>query len=84
MTRFEIRIDELVLRGVPREQAAEVTGQVEARLRALAAAGSAEGMHGGSRDAVRTRPIQAEPTALGNAVADRVWSAVSGAQGGLP
>jgi hypothetical protein len=79
VTRVEITVDELVLRGVPPEGAHAVQAAFEARLAALA--GDGEGPRAGRTEAFRRLPAieapAAAPTELGNAVADAVWSAVT-------
>ena len=77
---IEITVDELVLRGLSPEDAQTVMAAFEARLAAFARGGADE------------LPVRAEsfrrlpevavpagsPRALGDAVADAVWSAVGG------
>jgi hypothetical protein len=81
--RVEVTVDELVLRGVPRERAHAVAAALEARLAALAAAGAPPAPRD---EAFRRLPaVEAQagdPAALGEAVADAVWRALAGRRGG--
>lgn len=77
---LQLRIDEVVLRGVPAEHAAEVRAALETRLGELA------GRSGPHEDldlpVHRARPMTAgSPAQLGAQVADAVWSAVGGGAG---
>jgi hypothetical protein len=85
MTRVEITIDQVVLRGVPPEQAAAVVESFQRRLSELAAAdpsrvaalADADSPHGPVTD--HARPVQvAGPGELGEHTATAVWGAVSG------
>jgi hypothetical protein len=79
---LEIVVDELVLRGVPNERAADVAAALEGRLAALGKESVRDGIQLAPRDEVfrRTPEVQApsSPGALGEAVAGAVWGAVSG------
>jgi hypothetical protein len=80
--RVEIVVDELVLRGVPNERAAEVAAALEARLVALGEDSARRGARLAPREeAFRRAPdVQARsssPGALGDAVAGSVWGAVA-------
>ena len=76
---IEIVIDELVVRGLSPEAARAVSGSLEARLAVLA--GGAEAFPPARAEAFRRLPPVAAPAgspgAVGNAVADAVWKAVS-------
>ena len=75
--RIEIVVDELVLRGVPREQAPLVAAALERRLELLAEAGPALGAR--AEAFRRAEPVDvpaAAPAALGEAVAGAVWGAL--------
>jgi len=83
VTRYEITIDDLVLRGVPAAQAAEVAAAAERRLADLAASAPDGALRNVSLDGVPTRSVlAADAAALGHGIADRVWSAATGTEGG--
>ncbi len=89
MTRIELRIDELVLRGVPAEYAAEMAGRIEQQLTELAArhvsGGGTPGLRNARSDAVQTRPARAQvegAAGLASEVARQVWGAAVGQVGG--
>ena len=85
MTRLEIRIERLVLRGVPEEYANGLGELVEQRLTEIATAG----LHGdepapgraGRANAAAAAGI-ADRDALAALVADRIWTASR--EGGMP
>ena len=80
MTRVEIVIDELILRGVPPERAHEVAASVEARLGSLAA--GEQGAVPERAEASRRLPeIDATPDTLGDSVGDAVWGSITGVTG---
>jgi hypothetical protein len=79
--RVEVTVDELVLRGVPRERAHAVAAALEARLAVLAEQWAAADAAPAPRDeAFRRLPAvevrDGDPAALGESVADEVWAAV--------
>ena len=82
---LEIVIDELVLRGVPDERAADVAAALEGRLAALGEESLRDGTQLAPRDEAfrRAADVQSSssPGGLGDAVAGAVWSAVSGGRG---
>jgi hypothetical protein len=85
--RVEVNVDELVLRGLPRERAHAVAAALEARLAALAEDWAASGAPPTAREeAFRRLPaVEAQagdPLALGEAVADAVWGALAQRGGG--
>lgn len=89
MTRIELRIDELVLRGVPAEYAAELSGRIEQQLTELAirqvSGGGIPGLQNARSDAVHTRPARAQvegAAGLAGEVARQVWAAAVGQVGG--
>jgi hypothetical protein len=89
VTRIELRIDELVLRGVPEEYAAEMAGRIEQQLTELAARHTSEGgtleLRNARWDAVQTRPARAPvegAAGLASEVARQVWGATVGQVGG--
>jgi len=79
MTRVEIVIDELVVRGLSPSAAREASDTLESRLTALAL--ESEGAVPERAEASRRLPAidvpAGSPAALGGAVAEAVWSAVS-------
>lgn len=82
MTRVEITIEEVVLRGVPPEQAADVVAGLQRRLTELALADPDGLARLRPSEAVsvphRGRPVQAGGAqALGEQSASAVWAAVS-------
>lgn len=89
MTRIEINIDEVVLRGVPPEQAAAVVESFRRRLSELAAgdpgrlaaSAATDSPHGSVTDHAHLVRA-AGPSELGEHTAAAVWGAVSG--GGEP
>ena len=85
MTRLEIRIERLVLRGVPEEYANGLGELVEQRLTEIATAGlhsdeSAPGRAGRANAAAAAGV--ADRDALAALVADRIWTASR--EGGMP
>lgn len=91
MTRIEIRIDELVLRGVPQEYAGVIAARVEEHLTELArrhvADHGVEGIASSRLDAVAPRPARAPAEGVGALAADvarQVWGAAVGPIGGKP
>lgn len=79
---IEVVIDELVIRGLPPNQAKAAAAALEARLAALARDGDVVPRQDTFR---RTPPVAApaaKPAVLGEAVAAAVWGAVS--SGGRP
>jgi hypothetical protein len=80
---LELVVDEVVLRGVPPERAPAVAAALEAGLTAFAE--SSGGVPLASRaEAFRRLPTvaapAASPAALGDAVAEAVWSAIGGGE----
>jgi hypothetical protein len=76
MTRVEIVIDELVLRGVSRSEAEATARALESRLTALAER-SGGTLPARSESSRRLDPVTAAPDRLGDAVADAVWGAIA-------
>ncbi len=77
MTRVEIVVDELVVRGLDGGAASAAADALESRLAALAA--HAEGPIPARAEAFRRLPaVEAAPDGVGAAVADAVWGALSG------
>jgi hypothetical protein len=71
--RVEIVVDELIVRGLPPEQAHVAAGALERQLTALAA-GSAGSISPRSEPVRRLPPVQAaSPAGVGEAVAGAVW-----------
>ena len=78
MTRYEIRIDELVLRGLPEEYAVTLAGWLEEELRGQVP--STPDLTGRAEGVVRPRPEAtpaADVTDLAGRVAAGIWSAAS-------
>ena len=75
--RVEIVIDELILRGVPPEQARSVASSLEARLEALATQADAA-PSGRAEVFLRLPAVDSTADGLGDSVADAVWAALSG------
>ena len=76
MTRVEIVIDELVVRGASPGQADAIAAALEARLTALAE--QHEGpLRWRAESARRLEPVTAARAELGGAVADAVWGAIA-------
>jgi hypothetical protein len=77
MTRVEVAIDELVLRGeLSPAQARAIAARLESRLAVLAQAH--EGSLRGREEAFRRlEPVTARQDELGDAVADAVWGAIA-------
>jgi hypothetical protein len=78
MTRVEIVIDELIVRGLSPSAAGDAAAALEARLTALAESGDA--VRERAETSRRLAPIDlpaGSPGALGDAVAEAVWGAVS-------
>jgi hypothetical protein len=80
MTRLEIVVDELVVRGLSPSAARTAADALEARLTALA--GEHPEAFPQRAEAFRRLPAidlpAGSPAGLGDAVADAVWAAVSG------
>jgi hypothetical protein len=78
--RLDVTVDELILRGVPPEQAHAVASALEARLAALAE--QAKAPLSARSEAFRRLPaVEAQadsPAAIGEAVAGAVWGALGG------
>jgi hypothetical protein len=92
VTRYEVELSEVVLRGLPRGYADELRPLVEARLAALAAGSAQRGAVGSARrdarddggpareaDPPRGAPA-ADPGAVADILAGRIWAAIDGAQ----
>jgi hypothetical protein len=80
--RLEVAVDELVLRGVPPEQAHAVAAALEARLAELGEEWATSGARPAAREeAFRRLPAvdapAGEPAALGARIAESLWSAVA-------
>jgi len=79
MTRVEIVVDELIVRGLPPEQARAAAAALEARLGVLAAHSDATVPE--RAEAFRRLPaVETTADSLGDSVADAVWGAVSGGE----
>jgi hypothetical protein len=77
---IEIAIDELIVRGLAPEAAREMSAALEERLATLAEAAPSR-VPARAEAFRRAAPVSApagSSTALGHAVAESVWSAVSG------
>jgi len=79
--RVEIVVDELILRGVPPEQARSVAASLEARLGALAERSDAV-MPERAEAFRRLTAVEATAGSLGDSVADAVWGALAPSPGG--
>lgn len=78
MRRVEIRIDELVLRGVPGHQADQLVARIEAHLRRLARDTPIEGLTGHAAAALRPQPAHvSNGQDLAEILADRIWAAAT-------
>ena len=80
MSRVEIVIDELVIRGIDPWQARTAAAAIEARLGRLAAEGGGGELPERAESSRRLPAIEApsgSPAALGDAVAGAVWGALS-------
>lgn len=87
MTRYEIRIDELVLRGLPEGYADALAGTLAGRLEEelRTQVPSTPGLMDRAEDVVRPRPEAtpvADVTELAGRVAAGIWSAASGGSAG--
>lgn len=81
--RLEIVVDELVVRGLPPEQARVAAAALERRLAALAA-GSTAAIPARSEPVRRLPAVEApsgSPAAVGEAVAGAVWRGLAGRGG---
>ena len=76
MTRVEIVIDELVVRGASPTQADALAAALEARLAALAEQHEGQ-LRGRAESSRRLRPVVAQQADLGGAIADAVWGAIA-------
>jgi hypothetical protein len=77
MSRLEIRIDELVLRGLPDGTARRAASAFERRLEALALVGRVAAR----TDAFRRLPaVRADAPDVGAEVADALWAALTEAR----
>jgi len=71
--RVEVVVDELVVRGLPPEQARAAAAALEARLTVLAA-GRTDAISPRSESVRRLPPVRAaSPAGVGEAVAGAVW-----------
>lgn len=77
MTRVEIEIDELVIHGLSRAEAAALQATIEQHLRTLARGADRAGLHAREIDAVRPRPLPGGDRPLGHRVAEQIWSAAT-------
>ncbi len=77
---IEIVIDELVVHGLPRDQAHAAAAALESRLALLAGAADATvpARAESYRRLATVAPRAGSPGAIGDAVAGAVWGAVSG------
>lgn len=74
----EVVVDELVVQGLPPEEARAAAAALERRLTALAA-GSTETISPCSESSRRLPPVRAaSPAGVGEAVAGAVWRGLSG------
>ncbi|MCA1572110.1 MAG: hypothetical protein LC798_17700 [Chloroflexi bacterium] len=83
--RLEIRVDEVVVRGLPPAQARSAVAALEARLRALGEGWVASGTPILPREeAFRRTPITtprtASPVAVGESTASAVWATIAGGE----
>jgi hypothetical protein len=76
LKRFEVVIDELVLRGVDPAQARATAAALEDRIAALAAQHDAD-VRERAEAYRRAAPVTSAPDRLGDAVADAVWEAIA-------
>jgi hypothetical protein len=75
---LEIVVDELVVHGLPPEQARVAAAALERRLTTLAA-GNADALSSRSESVRRLPAVEAaSPAAIGEAVAAAVWNAFAG------
>jgi hypothetical protein len=84
--RLEIRVDEVVVRGLPPAQARSAVAALEARLQALGEGWVGSGTPIGPRDeAFRRTPIAtpetASPVSVGESTASAVWATIAGGDG---
>jgi hypothetical protein len=77
MTRVEIEIDELVIHGLSRAEAADLQATIEQHLRTLARGADPAAMRTREIDAVRPRPLPTGDRPLGRRVAEQIWSAAT-------
>jgi hypothetical protein len=77
MTRVEIVIDDLILRGVPPERAHDVASSLEARLATLAA-GSDAALPERAEASRRLPELETTADGLGDSVAGAVWGSIAG------
>lgn len=81
--RLEIRVDEVVVRGLPPAEARSAVAALEARLEAIGEGWVASGTPIAPRDeAFRRAPIAtpttASPVAVGESAASAVWATIAG------
>jgi len=84
MTRYEVEVDELVLRGLPAPDARALAAEVERLLAERAEREGARGAGDGGGpvpagwavDRVRVGPLPADERGLAGQVADAIWHAV--------
>jgi hypothetical protein len=81
--RLEIRVDEVVVRGLPPAQARSAVAALEARLQALGAGWVGSGTPIAPRDeAFRRAPVVApatgSPRSVGESAASAVWTTIAG------
>ena len=75
MSRVEVVIDELVLRGVSPVHARQVAAALESRLAVLAGGGAP--VRGRDEAFRRLEPVTAKESDLGDSVADAMWAAIA-------
>ena len=83
--RVELFVDELVLRGIPPERARQVADAIEAALDRRAGGLGPAPARNRDEAARRGADVSApagDPAALGEAVAESVWQAITGDRGG--
>jgi hypothetical protein len=77
VTRIEIVVDELIVRGLDPHAARAAAAELETRLATLA--GNADVPIRAREESFRRLPgVEAAPGGVGDAVANAVWGAVSG------
>ena len=80
--RLEIRVDEVVVRGLPPAQARSAVAALEARLQALGEGWVASGPPIAPRDEAFRRastltPATSSPAAVGESAASAIWGAIA-------
>ena len=81
--RLEIRVDEVIVRGLPPAEARSAVAALEARLQALGGEWATSGTPIASREEAFRRttvatPTTASPGAVGESTASAVWTTIAG------